>query len=97
MDSENWNILNQAAELLKVLGHPVRLCIVKNLTRRGEANVSHMQECLAMPQSTVSQHLAKLRAYGVIEARRRGKEVFYSVCDDKVRKLVEVLFEHGEE
>ncbi|GAA3321904.1 hypothetical protein GCM10020331_039680 [Ectobacillus funiculus] len=49
------------AELLKVLAHPVRLCIVKGLIERGPSNVSTMYTCLNMPQSTISQHLAKLK------------------------------------
>ena len=49
------------AELLKVLAHPVRLCIVKGLIER-KSNVSTMYTGLNMPQSTISQHLAKLKA-----------------------------------
>jgi len=41
------------AELLKVLGHPVRLCIVHGLMHN-ECNVSGIQECLKLPQSTIS-------------------------------------------
>ncbi|MGB9868026.1 MAG: ArsR/SmtB family transcription factor [Bacillota bacterium] len=95
MDSENWNLLRQGAELLKVLGHPVRLCIVRNLARKGEASVSEMQDCLTMPQSTVSQHLAKLRAYGVIKPSRRGKEVYYSISDPRVTQVVEAVLGAG--
>lgn len=40
------------AEILKALAHPVRLCIVKGLMNK-QCNVSHMQECLELPQSTV--------------------------------------------
>ncbi|HYE08801.1 MAG TPA: metalloregulator ArsR/SmtB family transcription factor, partial [Patescibacteria group bacterium] len=53
---ENLTKYNDKAELLKVLAHPVRLCIVRGLMDK-ECNVSHMQECLELPQSTVSQHL----------------------------------------
>jgi ArsR family transcriptional regulator len=80
------------AELLKVLAHPVRLCIVKGLLEKGECNVSYMQSCLDTPQSTVSQHLQKLRAAGIIEGRRRGLEIYYQVSNDKVAELVKALF-----
>lgn len=53
--------LNEKAELLKVLAHPVRLCIVKGLLENGGCNVTYMQNCLNAPQSTVSQHLQKLK------------------------------------
>ncbi|HHV79109.1 MAG TPA: helix-turn-helix transcriptional regulator [Firmicutes bacterium] len=74
------------------MGHPVRLCIVKNLAERGETNVSEMQSCLAMPQSTVSQHLARLRAAGVIKPKRRGTEVYYQLVSEKARQVVGIFF-----
>ncbi|MFL0198890.1 ArsR/SmtB family transcription factor, partial [Clostridium sp. WILCCON 0269] len=64
---KNFNKYNEIAEILKVLAHPVRICIVKGLLDNGECNVSHMQNCLNVPQSTISQHLQKLRAAGIIE------------------------------
>lgn len=82
---------NDTAELLKVLAHPVRLCIVKGLLSKGQCNVSYMQNCLDMPQSTVSQHLQKLRAAGIIEGDRNGLEVNYKVCDERVEKLIRLL------
>lgn len=80
------------AEQLKALAHPVRLCIVKGLLESGGCNVSHMQSCLDAPQSTVSQHLQKLRSAGIIRGRRNGLEVTYSVSDSRIQRLIEVLF-----
>lgn len=85
--------LVQQAELLKAMAHPTRLCILHRLVAKGECNVSHMQECLEKPQSTVSQHLAKLRSAGVVTATRYGTEVHYSVTEPLVRKLIAVLSE----
>lgn len=84
---------NEAAELLKVLAHPVRLCIVSGLLESGECNVSYMQSCLNAPQSTISQHLQKLKAAGIIEGKRSGLEVFYRVCSDKAAELIKVLLQ----
>jgi len=84
--------LSEAAELLKVLAHPVRLCIVKGLLENGECNVSHMQNCLNAPQSTVSQHLQKLKMAGIIEGTRDGLVVNYKICNPMVKKLLEALF-----
>lgn len=81
------------AELLKVLAHPVRLCIVKGLLENGECNVTYMQSCLDTPQSTVSQHIQKLKAAGVIEGRREGLEIHYKVCNEKAAKIIAALFE----
>lgn len=89
----NISKFNENAELLKILAHPVRLCIVNGLIKNGGCNVSHMQNCLGMPQSTISQHLQKLRTAGIIEGERNGLEVSYRICNDKVKKIMEVLFE----
>ena len=54
-------VLEEKAMILKVLSHPIRLCIIKGLLDKGSNNVSFMQECLDIPQSTLSQHLSKLK------------------------------------
>ncbi len=82
--------LEEMSEVLKALAHPVRLCIVRGLIEKGGCNVSHMQNCLNMPQSTVSQHLQKLRAAGIIQGERNGLEITYKVCDEKVKRIVEI-------
>ncbi|MFT8315176.1 MAG: metalloregulator ArsR/SmtB family transcription factor [Clostridium sp.] len=87
------NDFNETAEMLKVLAHPMRLCIVKGLIENGGCNVSHMQDCLGIPQSTVSQHLQKLKTAGIIEGKRNGLEINYTVCDEKVINLVNTLFD----
>jgi len=83
---------NETAEMLKILAHPVRLCIINGLLYDGSCNVSHMQDCLGIPQSTLSQHLQKLRMAKFIKGKRNGLEINYSICDDKVKELVEFLF-----
>jgi ArsR family transcriptional regulator len=82
----------EVAEVLKALAHPVRLCIVHGLIEKNGCNVSHMQDCLKVPQSTISQHLQKLRMAGIITGTRNGLEVNYQVCDQRVVKLIGMLF-----
>jgi ArsR family transcriptional regulator len=89
----NFKKYNDTAELLKVLAHPVRLCIVNGLIEKGKCNVSYMQTCLDVPQSTVSQHLQKLRAAGIIEGERNGLEINYKVCNEVVVNLMKLLFD----
>lgn len=84
---------NEAAELLKVLAHPVRLCIIQGLLEKGRCNVTHMQNCLEVPQSTISQHLQKLRTAGIIKGERNGLEIYYSVSDERVIKLINLLLD----
>ena len=78
------------AEVLKVLGHPVRLKIVAGLCTK-ECNVKHIWECLGLPQATVSQHLALLKNKGIIEGKREGVEVHYSVIHPLAKKIVGIL------
>jgi len=86
-------ILEDSAEFLKVIAHPMRLCILRRLWREGSCNVTYMQECLESPQSTISQHLAKLRQVGVIKGERKGLEIFYSLKDERVEKILSIFFE----
>lgn len=80
----------EAAALLKALGHPARLCIVHGLLE-GPCNVGTIKDCLGLPQATISQHLAVLRGAGIVEGVRRGTEVQYRVKEDRVRRLVRML------
>jgi ArsR family transcriptional regulator len=89
---ENTKKYEDAAEILKAIAHPVRLCIVKGLLSK-ECNVSHMQECLELPQSTVSQHLGILRAKGIIKGERNGLEITYRVINEDVKKIINALFD----
>ena len=85
-------ILEEKAEILKALGHPIRLCIVKGLIEQGENNVSYIQDCLDVPQSTLSQHLAKLKSAGIIENERKGTEVYYRVSNLEAKRIIETIF-----
>lgn len=89
---ENVTKYEGAAELLKALAHPVRLCIVKGLLDK-KCNVTHMQDCLELPQSTVSQHIGILRSKGIIKGERNGLEITYSVVDEDVKKIINALFD----
>ncbi|AIQ34492.1 MULTISPECIES: ArsR/SmtB family transcription factor [Paenibacillus] len=88
---KNFKAYNQTAETLKAIAHPVRLCIIKGLLEKGSCNVSFMQDCLDLPQSTVSQHLQKLRSLGIVETERNGLEINYSVKDEKIKHLIQLF------
>ena len=78
------------AEVLKILGHPLRLKIVTGLCTQ-ECNVKHIWECLSLPQATVSQHLAILKNKGIIAGKREGVEVHYSVIHPLAKKIIASL------
>jgi ArsR family transcriptional regulator len=76
------------ADIFKALGHPVRLRILAAIQQGGEACVCHLEHDLGFRQAYLSQHLAKLRAAGVVQDRRVGSNVFYDLVGDWVPKLL---------
>ena len=68
------------ARLFRALGDPTRLSIIQ-LLMRDEFNVTLLCRELGIAQPSVSHHLGILRAHGLVQARRRGKEVHYSLRD----------------
>jgi len=77
------------ADFFKVLGHPVRVRILE-LVRERERSVGELQAALEIDSSGTSQHLAALRKQGLLEGRRDGTSVFYSVKDPRTFQLLEV-------
>ncbi len=91
--NSDYDKYNEIAEILKTIAHPVRICIIRGLLKKGECNVTYMQSCLGTPQSTVSQHIQKLKAAGIIEGRRSGLEIYYKVKNEKVAALIKLFCE----
>ena len=94
MTFDKTKTYEREADILKVLGHPIRLKIVAGLLTEG-CNVKKIWECLGLPQATVSQHLALLKNKGIIEGRRTGVEVFYTVISDDARRIVKAVFQQS--
>ena len=86
----------EIAEVFRALGHPIRLCIVRGLVQSKGCNVKKMQNCLGVPQSSVSQHLAKLKASGIIEGEKKGTEIIYRVKDSRTRSIINFIFPEGQ-
>jgi len=78
------------SELLKALGHPVRLKMVEGLMN-DECNVNKIVDVLNIPQSTASQHLGILKNRGIVVARKEGVKTCYRVIDKRVRKIIHAL------
>ena len=70
--------LIRAAEVLKTVSHPARLRIIE-LLEGGERSVTEIQDCLGITQSLTSQHLSTMRMRGVLQSRKNGTMVYYSV------------------
>ncbi|WP_084709455.1 ArsR/SmtB family transcription factor [Rubrobacter aplysinae] len=85
--------IQRASELLKAIGYPVRMNILSALSP-GELCVCDLQEILGMSQSAVSHQLRNLRNANLVKHRRGGKQVYYSLADGHVDKLLEMTLEH---
>lgn len=82
----------RAAELLASMAHKGRLMLLCRLVE-GEASVNALSQTLAMRQATVSQHLAKLRELGLVQPRRDGQTIYYSLNGPEVRAVLETLYD----
>ena len=79
-----------ASEFLKALSHEARLVILCMLIE-GEKSVGEIEQILKLRQPAVSQQLARLRADGLVETRREGKNIYYSLARSDVREVIEAL------
>jgi ArsR family transcriptional regulator, virulence genes transcriptional regulator len=82
--------LTKAADVIKVVGHPDRLRILEVL-EDGEMCVGEIQGVLHLPQAIVSQHLAKMRGWDIVEARRDGIHVYYRIVEPKVGHILDCI------
>ena len=82
-----------AAQLLKMLANEKRLLILCFLAVRGEMTVGELVGVVKLSQSALSQHLAKLRADGLVEFRRASQTLHYRVTDQRALRLLQVLKE----
>lgn len=95
-------LLEQMAAVLRALGHPARLRIVEFLVDgdlcsgrdcSGEKCVCEIIPALGMEQSSVSKHLAVLRDRGIVNFRREGTRMFYSLADPRVLEILRLARE----
>ncbi|PHD58102.1 ArsR/SmtB family transcription factor [Bacillus wiedmannii] len=90
LESKKTNITEDDVEILKIMAHPIRLRIVNELSKHNTFNVSQLTKILEIPQSTVSQHLSKMKGK-VLKAERKGLEIYYSIRNNKATQIVGIL------
>jgi DNA-binding transcriptional ArsR family regulator len=86
-----------AARLLKTLANDQRLRVLCFLFDE-ELSVGEINERVELSQSALSQHLAKLRAEGIVTTRRDAQTIYYSLADGAVRQIIATLHDiylHG--
>jgi DNA-binding transcriptional ArsR family regulator len=82
----------KASDFLKALAHESRLLILCLLAER-ERTVGELESLLAISQPTVSQQLARLRLDGLVDSRRDGKAVYYSLADETTRRFIGAIYD----
>jgi DNA-binding transcriptional ArsR family regulator len=82
----------KASNFLKAISHENRLLLLCLLAER-ERSVSELENILSLRQSAVSQQLARLRYDGMVETRRDGKTIYYSLANDDVRSVISVIYD----
>ncbi|MED0987758.1 metalloregulator ArsR/SmtB family transcription factor [Bacillus paramycoides] len=80
----------EKVELLKIMGHPVRLKIINELYKHKVLNVTQIIRILKLPQSTVSQNLCKMRGK-IVKGDRKGLEIYYSIHNPRVAEIITSL------
>lgn len=77
MDAQIQARYEARAAIIKAMAHPTRLFIVDELAKSGERCVCELTEMVGADMSTVSKHLAQLKAAGIVEDDKRGSQVYY--------------------
>ena len=83
--------LYDAAELLKVFGDPTRLRIISALCVLCVCDIARL---LGMTQSAISHQLRVLKQARLVNTRRDGKTIFYSLCDEHVQRIFYCALDH---
>lgn len=82
----------KASNFLKAISHEGRLMILCHLVT-GEKSVTELENLLSARQAAVSQQLSRLRLEGLVTPRREGKAIYYSLTDERPRRILEVVYD----
>jgi DNA-binding transcriptional ArsR family regulator len=82
----------EASDFLKALSQESRLLVLCLLAEK-ERSVSELEAILSIRQSALSQQLARLRYDGLVTTRRDGKQIYYSIADDDVRRVISLVYD----
>ena len=92
-DIPDLDVLFELADLFKVFGDSTRLRIMYIISDT-EMSVLSIAESLNMEQSTISHQLRVLRQNKLVKVRREGKQIYYTLDDDHVKRIIEMGLDH---
>lgn len=81
------------AEILKTIGHPLRLKILETLEKEEPLCVSEIQERIPISaeQSLLSHHLIKMKDKGILNSEKKGMHVYYAIQDRELLKIFDCM------
>lgn len=91
IDKQENEKMNDAAYTLKAISNGTRLCIISLLSKNNEMNVSQIGEELQCEQSLLSHHLTDMRAKGILNCRRDGKNCYYSLKNTQIIQIIDCI------
>ncbi|OFY20009.1 MAG: transcriptional regulator [Bacteroidetes bacterium GWF2_33_38] len=87
----NINHLEDAANMLKAIAHPMRIAIISLLEEGTKLTVTEIHEKLNLEQSTTSHHLGILKDKGVLNSKRDGKNTYYYLKHESLSNIINCL------
>jgi DNA-binding transcriptional ArsR family regulator len=83
--------LQERAEMLKAMAHPMRIGIIEMLYEHTELTVTKIHENLGIEQAVASNHLSILKSRDILKCRREGKKMFYSLKEESVHNVIQCM------
>ena len=83
--------LEMGASMLRSMAHPMRIAIIELLTANKRLCVTEIYEKLNIQQAEASHHLKILKNKGILESKREGKQIFYSLKHEKLNVIIDSL------
>jgi ArsR family transcriptional regulator, virulence genes transcriptional regulator len=89
-DSAEAELYKLQADFCKGMAHPKRIQILRTL-KSGEKTVNELAKSIGISQANMSQHLALLRQFGLLNTRRDGSSIYYSISDHRIVEACELV------
>lgn len=84
---------SKASALLKSLSHSDRLLLLCQIVGSGESCVRDLEQSTGIKQPSLSQQLGVLRENGLVNTRREGRQIYYSIASEDVLAVMQVLYQ----
>lgn len=82
---------DQMAEMLKTMGHTLRISIIKLLCENDKLSVTEIFTKLGIEQAVASHHLRLLKSAGIVAAQKKGKHSYYYIANAVINKIYELI------